>query len=372
MGTNEASSIAVAFEPERDPDLRAVAASLTRALATLDEPEGEPAGAIALPAPEPTAGRLDAARVVIALDPRSAARARAAGAERVVHLAPRLTLDIDDALDVDLVLVAHEALADVARRRGLDVRVTGPVAPDEWTPAPDRAALKASLGPDPALPWVVVRAAALQDDPAATLVQLALVRERCVWLFDVGADPELARTLRRLVPGYALDALMFADGPDALSAYRAADAVLGELHGPEMIRALSVGAAPIAFPPRGRDALLAHALETAGVVEVADAAATLAVTLDGALEPNALDRARKAGERLGAQEGACRAVELVQKLARGALEPAEVSGLPRGLERLSHAERERPAAPVEPPKRANDLERTVDEELAALRKRLGL
>lgn len=377
MATSDEFSAVVLFEPERDPDLRGVAAALTRALAAEEEegePVGEPSrggagGVIALPVPEPSPARLDEASVVIALDSRSAVRAREAGVPRVVLVEPRLTLEADRTLDVDLVLVAHEALVEEAARRGLSARASGPIAPDEWTKSSERAALAADLGLRAEVPWVVVRAAALEDDPAAALVQLALVRERCVWLFDVGGDAELARRLRRRVPGYALDALMFADGPESRRCYQAADAVLGALHGPEMIRALAVGAAPVALPPRAEDVHVANALEHAGIVSVADAAATLAVTLDAALGAGALTKAREAGARLDAGSGARRAVELVRKLIRGELEPSEVSGLPRGIERLSQPEPERLP---ERPERVDELDRSVDEELAALRKKLGL
>lgn len=371
MATSDLSAVVV-FEPAGDPDLRGVAASLSRALTGADEGEGEPSEAIALPAPDPVAQpvRIEEARVALALDPRSAARAREAGVPRVVLVSPRLELEADASLDVDLVLVAHEALVEVAAGRGLSARVCGPIAPDEWRASADRGARKVELGLEPGVPWVVVRAAALEDDPSAALVQLALVRQRCVWLFDVGGDPELARRLRRRVPGYALDAVMFADGPDALRAYGAADAVLGALHGPEMIRALSVGASLVAVPPRGGDVQVADALERDGVAAVADAGATLAVTLDAALEPPALEAAREAGARLEAEHGARRAVDLVQKLVRGELEPRASSGLPRGLERLSAPEVERASGPPTPT--AKGLDTSVDEELAALRKKLGL
>ena len=384
MATPDEPSIVLLFEPADDPDLRGVAAALERALAAPVDADDEPssvitersgatvgsgaAHVIALPVPDGASTRLEGADVAIALDPVSAARARASGVRRVVLFAPRLELDAPEDADADLLLVTHEALVEEAQRGGLRARSCGPVARDEWTPAEDRAALKAELGLDAAVPWVVVRAAALADDPAAALVQLALVRERCVWLFDVGGDAELARTLRRRVPGYALDAVMFADGPDALPCYRAADAVLGALHGPEMIRALSVGAALIAVPARARDVRVADALEAGGAASVADTSTMLAVAIDAALEPRALARAREAGARLDATCGAARAVAIAKKLGRGELEPSASSGLPRGLERLSEPETERAAAP----RRRGDLEASVDEELAALRKKLGL
>lgn len=375
-------SAVVLFERRDDPDLAALAAALLRELGEPeDEPEAPDVGGtfIALPVAEETSpARLDRARVAVALDAASARRAREAGVPRVVALFPRLALDWEGELDVDLVIVAHEALVEDVVGRGVPpsrIRNLGPVAPEGWTPASDRAALRTSLGLREDAPWVVVRASAFEDDPAATLVQLSLVRVDAVWLFDVGSDPELARTLRRRVPGYGLDAVMFADGPDARRAYQAADAVLGRLEGAEVVRAWSVGAALVALPPRSHQLRLAHMLETAGVVEVADAAATLAVSLDRVLEAEPLAKARAAAAGLEAPQGAARVASVVRQLARGEL-PLGGAGLPVGLERLSELERtraarpDRPAAPTRPTR--DDVDAKVDEELAALRRRLGL
>ncbi len=372
---NDDLSAVVLFERQSDPDLRDIAAAITRELADGDDGEA-PSGAIALPVAE-RGPRLETADVALVMDAASAERARAARVPRVAALFPRLALDWDGPLDVDLALVAHEALVEDLVARGVPaarVRTTGPVAPDGWAPAEDRAALRARLGPRADAPWVVVRAAALEDDPAAALVQLSLVRRSVVWLFDVGGDAELARALRRRVPGYGLDALMFADGPDAASAYQAADAVLGRIEGVEVLRAAAVGAALATLPPRSDQLRLAHVLESSGVADVADAPATLAVTLDRALEEDALARGRAAMAALEAGAGAARVAAVVLQLARGELASAGASGLPVGLERLGAADERRAERPRSepPPKRADDLDRKVDEELAALRQKLGL
>lgn len=373
---NDELSAVVLFERQSDADLRAIAAAITRELAEGDDDGEAPSGAIALPVAEGRP-RLESADVALVLDAASAERARAARVPRVAALLPRLAFDWDGPLDVDLVLVPHEALVEEVVARGVPaarVRTTGPVAPDGWAPAEDRAALRARLGPRAAAPWVVVRAAALEDDPAAALVQLSLVRRSVAWLFDVGGDAELARALRRRVPGYGLDAVMFADGPDALGAYQAADAVLGRIEGVEVLRAAAVGAALATMPPRSDQLRLAHVLESSGVADVADAPATLAVTLDRALEEEALARGRAAVAALEAGAGAARVAAVLRQLARGELPSAGASGLPVGLERLG-APDERPPERLRsepPPKRADDLDRKVDEELAALRQKLGL
>lgn len=371
--TNDELSAVVLFERRDDPDLRAIAAAITRELGEGEEPE-VPSGAIALPVTD-GAPRLETADVAIALDAASAERARRAGVPRVVVLAPRFALDGEGPIDADLVLVPHEALVEQAVARGVPaarVHGVGPVAPEGFAPADDRAALRARLGPPPELPWIVVRAAAIEDDPAAALVQLSLVRREAVWLFDVASDVELAHHLRRRVPGYGIDAFMFADGPDARSAYQAADAVLGRLDGIEIVRAAAVGAALAVLPPRGDQLRLADALDGSGTAHVADAAATLAVTLDRLLEPDALAKARAASSALEARGGAERVARIVRQLVRGELPAPGASGLPVGLERIGTRDEKGAREPEAPLPRKDELDREVDEELAALRRKLGL
>lgn len=373
MVSNDLSAV-VLFERRDDPDLRAIAAAITRELGS-DDDAPAPSGAIALPVGDGVP-RLETADVAIVLDAGSAERARAAHVPRIVALFPRFDLAWEGPFDVDLVLVPHEALIEEAVANGVPaarVRTAGPVAPDGWAPAADRGELRARLGLRADTPCVVVRAAALEDDPAAALVQLSLVRREVVWLFDVGSDAELARRLRRRVPGYGLDALMFADGPDALAAYQAADAVLGRIDGIEVIRAAAVGAALATMPPRTDQLRLAHALESSGLADVADAGATLAVTLDRTLEHDALAAARAVMARLEAGEGPKRVVSIVRQLARGELPTAGGSGLPLGLERLGAPEQKREAGPApEAPPRKDEIDQKVDQELAALRQKLGL
>jgi hypothetical protein len=360
----EVSSI-VLSDAKDDPDATAIAASLERALAEDDE------------APkESKTRRIDEVDVVIALDEASADRAREAGARCIVALATRFDFDWEDASELDLVLVMHASAIESAIEAGAPagrVACSGPIAREGWTPAADRAALRLELGLRAGSPCVVVRGAAVADDPAAVLVQLALAKSEPTWLFDVGSDPDLSRTLRRRAPAYEIDAFLFSDA-DALRAYQAADAVLGAIGGPEIMRALSVGAAPIALPPRSDAARIAHELETEGVLDAADSIATLAVTIDGALA--ALERTREKGARLDAASGARRAAELVRKLVRGELSGiTSRAGLPVGLERISSLDERAPAAdapPSAPEKQRDDVDARVDDELAALRKKLGL
>lgn len=364
-----------------------VARALRRGLGAEAAPEDDDGGAspIALPlgddeaAPLPV--RVEKADLAIVLDPPSLELARRAGVPEVVALWSRLDADWDGELDADLVLVCHDALVDDAVRLGVPrkrVVPVGPVAPDGWSPADDRAALREARELPKETPIVVVRAEALaRDDLAPALVQLSLVSREVLWLFDVGRDPELARSLRRHVPGYGLDAIMFADGDEALPAYQLADLVLGSFDGPEAIRAFAVGAGLVSVPPRRDRLRLAHAVETAELAEVADAGPTLAVTLEAALAPTAMEAARQASERLDAVNGVARVVAEVRALMRGERGGRGLPvGLPQGLERLSDAEeapsRERPASEPPEPGSGGDLDEAVDEELERLREKLGL
>ena len=362
-------SITVLHEADAGTVRRGIAAALERALGANEEPEAESPGAIALPVPE--AGAIGDAQIVIALDAGSLERAARARVPMRLAVFPFLRAEWRGELDADLVLVPHEALvADVvalgARRDR--VRVCGPIAPEGWSPAEAPETLRERLGLG-AEPCAVVRAHALErDDLAPSLVQLSLVRRDVRWLFDVGSDPDLAKRLRDHVPGYGLDALMFADGPDALDAYRAADAVLGRIGGAETSRALATGAALVFVPPRRDELRLAHIIEEGGLADIADSAATLAVTLDAALRDEALEAGKEASLGLDAAGGAARAIEMVRDLARGELEGARPTGLPVGLERLGDPDQ------TARPKEASAPERdpSVDEELAALREKLGL
>ena len=377
-------SAVVLFE-RSEPEVRQIAAALERALgsdAGPDEPTTHTP--IALPAddggPVRPPLRLRDADVAVVLDAESAERARDAGVRWIVAVCPFLAVEWEEPLVADLVLVAHEAAIEDAVERGAQrerVRVCGPIAPDGWGPSEDRDALRAELGLRADVPWVVVRAGALdRDDVAPGLVQLSLVRVDVAWLFDVGIDPDLARTLRRLAPGYGLDATMFSEGQDTLRCYQAADAVFGRLEGAEAIRAFAVGAALTTVAPSRDQLRLAHLGETAGLAAVADAAASVAAGLDAALGGAELARARAASLALDARGSAARAAGFIGELARGEVGGGPVAaGLPRGLERLSDADSERPArlpTRAEPPKRDDDLEKKVDEELAALRAKLGL
>lgn len=371
-------------------DEESIAGAIARALRRgfgAEEPseDTEPAGPIAMPlgddeaAPVPL--QLERAEVAVVLDPASLEVARRASVPKVVVLWPFLSGAWEGELEADLVLVSHEVLVHDAVRAGVSRRrvvVVGPVAPDGWAASEDREALLEARELDGERPVVVVRADALdRDDLAPGLVQLSLVSRDAQWLFDVGRDPELARALRRHVPGYGLDARMFADGEEALACYQAADLVLGRFDGAEAARAFAVGAGLVSMPPRRAQARLAHVVETSRLAAIADAAPTLAVTLDAALAPAALETGRQVAEKLDAANGVARVVAEVRALLRGDRGGGLAAGLPQGLERLDDGdaaprEHTEPDAPEPSAPNEDASDESIDAELDALREKLGL
>ncbi|MFK7992391.1 MAG: hypothetical protein AB8I08_40595 [Sandaracinaceae bacterium] len=356
----------------KDPNLQGVASAVQEAFGAPPEPaDDDRSGPIALPLGAAPPPGLDEASVVVSLDPESDSMAHEAGVATRVVLFPSFDTAWSGPLDADLVLVAHDGMIpDVvshgaARKR---VHTVGPVAPIGWGPAEDRLALLEAR--QLAGPVVVVRAAALlEGDLAPSLVQLSLVRGAGTWLFDVGSDASLAAELRRRVPGHGLRARMFADGPEAQAAYRAADVVLGRIAGPEVLRALAVGASVATVAPRSSQARLAHRLESEGLAQIADAAATLAVTLDASLSETRMAAGRAASLAAAAPEGATRVVRTVSEALAGRLGDAPPTGLPVGLEPLDAGEEPAVSPPVP---EQDDLDKQVDDELAALRAKLGL
>ena len=378
-------------EPEYARIRAAIAAAIADAVGPATDIAPESSKALALPVTDDEGLlALGDADVAIVLDEESQARARAANVKRIVVLLPGFDVRWDGDLDVDLVLVLHEALTSRAVAQGAiraRVRAVGPIADSAWAAVADREALKVTLAeelrspgdegeptPLPNLPWVIVCASALDlDDLAPALVQLSLVSRDAAWLFDVGADADAARALRRRVAGHGLRAFMFADGDLSSRLYQAADVVLGRLEGPEVNRALGVGASLVTPRPSETQLALAHAVETAGLVSIADAAATLAVTLDAALTPASLKRAREMARSLDGGGGAERVLAAVRELNTDRRLSQAPAGLPLGLERLSDPDDAIEGFPARPrERRSEDLDKQVDDELEALRERLGL
>jgi len=281
-----------------------------------------------------------------------------------------------DFSEADLVLVAHESLVGAVVRRGAsreDVVVVGPVPPVGYVPAKDRGALRAEVGVDHDGSLVLVPSAVLEEEGTeAILIQLALASPNVAFLFDVDSDPDVAEELRRVVPTHGLTAWMFADERDSVRFWQIADVVIARARGHEVARALGVGAPLVLLPPGRSDATAARAIEAAGIGRDADVLATLAVTIDAAVEPDALRDGRDAIAALSVGASAERLSEAVRgawKRRSTTGRAAPPRGLPHGLEPLP-ASRERSPHRSSLPPADDDLEARIDRELAELKKRL--
>lgn len=321
--------------------------------------------------------RVHEADAAVALDAASLERARESGVPVCAVVLP--SFDIawpDDLGQADLVLVAHEVLRDALVRRGVAlarIDIVGPVAPEGWAPATERNALRAAAGLDPATPVVIVPAAVLDEEgPHALLMQLALVSKDVVWLFDVGNDIETADALRRIAPAHGVRGYMFADGPDAVRHWQLADVVLGRARGDEVLRALAIGSPLVLLPPGRTDSVAAAALEASGAARRADSMATLAVTIDLAVTPDALAAGRAAAAKLDSPGSAMRIATKVRDawIARHDAGQLLPRGLPTGLEKLPDTPIAATPIPDREGRTTAELEARIDAELDALKKRL--
>ncbi len=367
----------VVLDGRGDPYADEVTAAVAEALSSeAPADRGRGGGAERGGTPEALLHDADAA---VVLDDGSLLRAREAGTPLCVALLPGFDVAwAGDLAEADRVLVAHQMLVGAVVRRGAlreHVVVTGPVAPAGFDPAADPDEARRAAGLDHRGPLVLVPGSALEEHgPDSVLIQLGLVSNDAGFLFDVGNDPDAAETLRRLVPIHGLTAWMFAEERGAGRWWALADLVVGRPRGYEIPRALAVGAPLVLLPPGRSDASAVDALEAAGVARDADVLATLAVTIDAALEPAALAEGRDAVRALEVRGSAARVAESVREAwqrrkATGAEGPPR--GLPHGLERLPSSRSERPpAGRSSAPPPDEDLEARIDRELAELKKRL--
>lgn len=364
----------------------AVVRTIARALAGEqgDESTAAPAAATQDGRTPQMQGVLQMADAVVALDPGSLEHARSVGVEVVVAVLPGLDIAWAEGIaNSDAIAVAHPLLAEEVIRRGAPrgrVVVTGIVPPAGYAAPTDRAELRERFEIPDGSRVVLVPIAALDDeDFAPLLVQLSLVDGLVTVLFDVGDEPDVAEMLRRSVPGHGLDARMFADGPDAAELWQLADVVLARARGPEAVRALAVGA-PVLVLARGRaEEIATQVLVTTGAGVVVEALATLAVVVDAALEPATLAKRRAAVGALDlerAPERLARCVQEAWRRRRDALGPS-LKGLPAGLERIADEPGATggrgsrvPTVPPGPAAREDDMEKRIDAELEALKKRL--
>jgi hypothetical protein len=122
------------------------------------------------------------------------------------------------------------------------------------------------------------------------------------------------------------------------------------------------------LPPGRTAALAADTLEALGVGTDAEVLATLSVTLEAMLEPDALAERRAAVAALDVGLAAKRVADAVNGAWRMRDASDEVMrGLPQGLERLSTG---RLSAPAKSHRELDDIEDRVERELRALKERL--
>jgi hypothetical protein len=204
------------------------------------------------------------------------------------------------------------------------------------------------------------------------LVQLSLVSEDVGIVFYVGSDPDAADMLRRAAPAHGLTAWMFSDETSSKCFWQVCDLVLGRTRGHEVARALGVGAPLVLLPPGRTDHVAADALEEAGVAVDADVLATVAVTLEQALSPEALEAARQRLSALSVVDAAKRLAECVYEAWRRRHRDSSgrARGLPHGLEPLPKEGGTPSRRPSLPPPGMEDIEARVDRELQELKKRL--
>ena len=271
-----------------------------------------------------------------------------------------------DVASVDLWAVGHPAVADVLRADDVAadaIEVTGIPIPPGFAAAPDRAAARVAAGLPADDAVLLVRTDAAPDEIGALLVQLALLDGRPLLLFDVGDDEAATARLRAEVPHRGLRAKMFAAGPDAGSFAARADLAVVPPDPFAIARAAACESASLVLGQPRRGTL--DAAIDCGAARVCTSLSRLAADID-VLRTSGLASTRRAAASIAIGDAAARFRALV---ARAASERAALSarrrrrGLPVGLEDLSGPE---PApAPARPP--APD----IDDELEALRKRIG-
>ena len=366
----------------------AASRAITSALADLLEDAGAPRAPIAIPVGGDVATRgaadLDGADVLVALDAVALENARSAN----VGLRIALWTGLGDAWlgtveGADAVLVPHASSIDLAVARGArrtDVEVVGPVAPEGFAPAADRASVLAELTRGaralaPETRVLVVPFTALPGaDLSATLTQLALVKGPLLVVFDVEDDVDAAKSIRAVAPRFGLTAALVSDREYARAIYGVADRVLVRLEGSESAAALASGAPLLVIRPKTSEAEAARALSDAGLLALAQNVPMLAVTLDAALGTEELARARAAIDALELGKTGAR-IEAAIEAARTRHRP-RATGLPRGVELLPSDPVDAAMPVIEPLVRAaeqkkNELDRAIDAELAELKKRIG-
>lgn len=320
------------------------------------------------PSPEPGAGTAD---VALACDDEGRAMATLLPADvpRVALVAAYGDAAGDDAhAEIDLWAVGHESVARALEARGVPkdrIAVTGVPVPLGLVPSGDRAAARTEAGLSADAAVVVVRTEVAPDDLGPLLVQLTLLEGRPWILFDVGEDVAAAERLRAEAPRMGIAAKMFAAGPEQARFLALADVIVGPADPFDVARTFAVGAAAVVIGRPTRGAL--DAVVDAGAVRVVLALGRLAADVDLLRAPQRLEAARAAARAAAVPDAQTRLADVLTRATteRGAFAAQRRRrGLPVGLEDLSGPA---PSSPA-PPRRT---EKDIEDELAALRKKIG-
>lgn len=322
-------------------------------------------GARLADAAETTLNDLDA-ELAICFDEEALRRAAEAGIAHRFAIVPGFGRFEGSARLARACFTAHDHLP---APEGPPAHVVGPIAPLGFALPDDADARRSKEKLDGAV--IVVPGGLVAEAGMTFLLQLSLVSAPVSWIFDVGHDAQLARTLRSSVPVHDLDAAIFARGEGESAYWDLAHAAIVRADSSDAVAALAVGAGLVTLPGSSRDAI--RALDVSGVATACDALGTLAVSVDTAL--GRADVAAQAARDLDVAGSAGRAIELARRLAKEPTKAAVPSGLPVGLERLARDPDAPPPSTSEPDaakpgEKNDDLESQIDAELAALRKKI--
>lgn len=208
--------------------------------------------------------------------------------------------DADRYLAIDDEAAVALADAGVAEDR---VVVVGPMGERSFTEAAGqrRASVRERYGLSGG-PIALVEIGGVGGEIASQVaLQLSLLEEKPLFVFDAGGDAEAAQALRAQVPALELRAKLFGTSRDAPQFWRAADVIVARPRPRAIARALVLGARMVGLAPETEEeeALIA-ALERRGLGR----AASNPLLLSGVLEPLLRESART-DDRIGADGAGC-------------------------------------------------------------------
>lgn len=162
--------------------------------------------------------------------------------------------------------------------------------------AMSRETVRKKFGLGDKLPIVLIQVAGMGYELSSHVaLQLSLLGQGGLLLFDAGDDADAAMALRHQVPTLDIKAKLFGRTDDAPLLWRAADIVVARPTDTAVARALALGAWMVSFLPEDKRAeALAAAVEARGL----GTTATSALLLSSALEP-LLGKRKSTDERVG-------------------------------------------------------------------------